>query len=93
MKNEPVAEMSAMQDTPMPPAMVVPDDNMAKVANVHTSTMMHESDAAKPEADPITMFDKHAAEKAMAKGDPHGKIKLSSVPKGGIKPSGKKPLW
>lgn len=48
--------------------------------------------AAKIE-DPLTSFDKHVFQKATIKGDPHGKLHLSSVNKSSIRPSGKKPLW
>jgi hypothetical protein len=42
--------------------------------------------------DPIKAFDMHVAEKASVKRDPKG-MRVSSVSKSRIKPSGKKPLW
>jgi hypothetical protein len=52
-----------------------------------------QANAAKATEDPLTAFDKHVFEKATAKGDPQSKLRLSSVNKSSIKPSGKKPLW
>ena len=45
-----------------------------------------------PTPDLIQAFDKNSFNKATTKGDPHSKLHLSKS-KGGIKPSGKKPLW
>jgi len=42
--------------------------------------------------DPVTAADQKGYNRATTKGDPHQKLHLSSA-KGGIKPSGKKPLW
>ncbi|MBK8608475.1 MAG: hypothetical protein IPL84_00560 [Chitinophagaceae bacterium] len=75
------------------------DDVLAKTANVTTTNApevaMPGGEANEPGSvtDPIRAFDKHAAEKAMAKGNPQSGIKLSSTGKGSIKPAGKKPLW
>ncbi len=43
--------------------------------------------------DPLKAFDRHAAEKAVAKGDPQHKLQFSQTNNRQIKPSGKKPLW
>lgn len=43
--------------------------------------------------DPLKAFDKHAAEKAVTKGDPQHKLQFSQTNRKQIRPSGKKPLW
>ncbi len=46
----------------------------------------------KPE-DPLLVQDKKVMAKAAAKSDPRHHFQVSSVKKGAVKPSGKKPLW
>ncbi len=43
--------------------------------------------------DPIRAVDQKAFNRFTSKGDPRQHLRLSSKPKGGPKPSGKKPLW
>ncbi|MCG2617795.1 DUF6496 domain-containing protein [Terrimonas sp. NA20] len=43
--------------------------------------------------DPIRAVDQKAFDRFTSKGDPRQHLRLSSKPKGGPKPSGKKPLW
>ncbi len=43
--------------------------------------------------DPMRATDQRAFDKFTAKSDPHQHLQLSNKPKGGVKPSGKKPLW
>lgn len=78
------------------PTMASDDDTVAKAANIQDENkpamIVPGADPVKV-SDPLLAFDKHTAEKAMSKGDPHSKLKYSSKPKNAIKPSGKKPLW
>jgi hypothetical protein len=53
--------------------------------NVQTSMLQSE--------DPVRAVDQKAFDKFTSKGDPRQHLRLSSKPKGGVKPSGKKPLW
>lgn len=82
--------------TQAPVHAMADDDTLAKAANIQDenkpSIILPGADTVKA-SDPLLAFDKHTAEKAMAKGDPNSKIKFSSKPKNAIKPSGKKPLW
>ncbi|MET0464411.1 MAG: hypothetical protein ABW007_14700 [Chitinophagaceae bacterium] len=43
--------------------------------------------------DPIRAVDQKVFDRLTSKGDPRQHLRLSSKPKGGPKPSGKKPLW
>jgi Histone H1-like nucleoprotein HC2 len=86
-------------DIPLPSITALPEDLVSKAANIKTTlpsaekTQSQQANAAKATEDPLTAFDKHVFEKATAKGDPQSKLRLSSVNKSSIKPSGKKPLW
>jgi hypothetical protein len=86
-------------DIPLPSITALPEDLVSKAANIKTAlpvtatTGNKETNAAKATEHPLTAFDKHVFEKATAKGDPQSKLRLSSVNKSTIKPSGKKPLW
>jgi Histone H1-like nucleoprotein HC2 len=86
-------------DIPLPSITALPEDLVSKAANIKTTVPVAEktpgqqANAAKATEDPLTAFDKHVFEKATAKGDPQSKLRLSSVNKSSIKPSGKKPLW
>jgi colicin import membrane protein len=86
-------------DIPLPSITALPEDLVSKAANIKTTvpaaekTPGQQANAAKATEDPLTAFDKHVFEKATAKGDPQSKLRLSSVNKSSIKPSGKKPLW
>lgn len=84
----------------LPPATELSEELVEKAANINETgqpQMMVPGDSlnttpAKNE-DPVTIFDKNVFNKATAKGDPHSNMHLSSVRKGSVKPSGKKPLW
>jgi hypothetical protein len=86
-------------DIPLPSITALPNDLVSKAANTKTTVPVAEkipgqpANAVKANEDPLTAFDKHVFEKATAKGDPQSKLRLSSVNKSSIKPSGKKPLW
>jgi hypothetical protein len=53
----------------------------------------HEQMTMMKQEDPIRAVDQKTFDILTAKADPHKRLRLSSKPKGGIKPSGKKPLW
>lgn len=81
------------------PANVKPVQETVKMpannnsVNMIANSAITETNEAIQNEDPVTTFDKHAFEKATAKGDPHSKLQLNSNSKGSIRPSGKKPLW
>ncbi len=78
----------------IPVMAAVSDELVEKAVNsADNKPMMEpEGDLPTPTPDPIQAFDKNTFNKATTKGDPHSKLHLSKS-KGGIKPSGKKPLW
>ncbi len=84
----------------LPPATELSEELIEKAANINETgqpQMMVPGDSfnttpVKTE-DPVTIFDRNVFNKATTKGDPHSNMHLSSVRKGSLKPSGKKPLW
>ena len=84
----------------IPPASELSEELVEKTANINDNNrpqMMVPADglntALVKTENPVTLFDKNVFNKATAKGDRHSNMHLSSVRKGSVKPSGKKPLW
>lgn len=83
---------------------VTTDEVVGKAANLDGSDSDNQGSGEAPVGDqgnrpivkvedPITAADQKAYQKVLTKHDPRHNMQLSSNSKGGIKPSGKKPLW